>query len=87
MQRLLLIIGVIGCYVGQFYLLAALLCLYTLYRYTGFEVVIAAALLDAYYGAFTGFPVLTIGAFVGWSVALVLRERLMLYTHEYETLS
>lgn len=87
MQRTLLIICVVGCYVCQFYLLAALLCLYTLYRFTGFEVVVAAALLDAYYGAFSNVPVLTIGVFVAWSIALVLRERLMVYTREYETLS
>ncbi len=58
-----------------------------LFRYTGYELVLVAVLLDGYYGAFSHIPVLTISTFLAWSAVLVLRTRLLLYTQDNEIIS
>lgn len=51
-------------------------------RYSGFELIVLAALYDGYYGAFTTVPYVTIAAAVLVLAADWLRPRLVLYTPE-----
>lgn len=87
MFRSFLIIGIALCFISQWYLLAVLLFGISLFRYSGFELVVLAMLLDGYYNAFASWPLLTIATFLAWSLLIVLRQRLLLYTQSDETFS
>lgn len=87
MTRLLLVVAIALAFVSHLYVVAGILFGFSLVRYTGFELVVLAFVLDGYYGAFDSLPLISCAAFVAWSIGVVLRQRLLLYTHEYETLS
>ncbi len=87
MVRFLLILGIAFSFLSQWYLLALLLCGVSLLRYSGFELVVLALVLDGYYNAFMSWPLLTIATFLAWSVMIILRQRLLLYTQTDETFS
>lgn len=87
MVRALLFVIIAVSFIGQFYVVAALCFLGSLLYFTGFELVVLAIILDGYFNAFATFPLLTVGVFVAWSVGMLLRERLLLYTRTHETLS
>lgn len=87
MYRFLLIVAIALAFVSQFYVVALLLFVVSLVKYTGFELVVLAFIIDGYYGAFDSVPLASIIVFLVWSAGVLLRERLMLYTRDYETLS
>lgn len=87
MYRFLLIVAMALAFVSQFYAVAFLLFAVSLVKYTGFELVVLAFVIDGHYGAFDSIPLVSITVFTVWSMGVLLRQRLMLYTPEYETLS
>ena len=87
MIRFLLVIGVALSFISQWYLLTLLLFSISLFKYSGFELVVLAMLLDGYYNAFASWPLLTIVSFLAWSLLIILRQRLLLYTQMDETFS
>ncbi len=87
LARFLLLVLCLFLFVNGWYIPAGFVFAGYLFFYTGYELVVAAMLLDGYYGAFSDIPLLTIGVFVAWSGMLLLRERLLLYTQGDEILS
>lgn len=87
MARLLLVLVIALAFVSHFYVVAGILFMFSLLRYTGFELVVLAFILDGYYGAFDSLPLISFAVFAAWSIGIILRQRLLLYTRDYETLS
>jgi hypothetical protein len=85
--RITVLFLLILSFILQWYVIAGLLFAWHLVRYTRYELVLAAALLDGYYGSFYTFPRLTIFTFLAWTIMLLLRTRLVLYTREHEMAS
>jgi hypothetical protein len=74
-------------FLNQWYILAGLAFFGYLFRYAGYEIVALALLIDGYYGAFLEIPLLSLTVFCIWFATILLRERLLLYTQQNETLS
>jgi len=74
MLRFLLVVGIAFCFVSQWYIPALILFGISLFRYSGFELVVLAVLLDGYYNAFASWPLLTIVSFLAWSMLIILRQ-------------
>ncbi len=87
MLRALLFLAIAMSFISQFYVVALLCFLASLFYFTGFELVILAVLLDGYFNAFATIPLLSLGVFSIWSAVFLLREQLLLYTRAHETLS
>jgi hypothetical protein len=87
MVRFLLSILVLTLFLSGVPILAALVLLFLLFRYVGFEVIIIGVLLDGYYAAFSSIPLYTLGAFLAWTLAIFLRRWLIVYNTDYASLS
>ena len=87
MLRFLIILVIIFSMLNQIFWLAGLLGLYYLARYSTFELVLVAALLDGYYGAFHAVPILTLLTSISWFLAEIIKEGLLMYTEKNETFS
>ncbi len=73
--------------ISEWYVVAAIIFLWYLFRYTGYELVLLALILDSYYGFSNHLPIISLFSFIAWSFGLMLRPRLLLYTHNIEIVS
>lgn len=87
MFRIVLLLALVLFWFMQFYVGALVVFVYYLFRYTGFELVIIAALLDGYMGAFSSLPIIFLTTTVLWIVVDVIKTRLLLYTEQNEVIS
>jgi hypothetical protein len=87
MFRIILLLALVLFWFMQFYVGALVVFVYYLFRYTGFELVIIAALLDGYMGAFSSLPIIFLTTTVLWIVVDVIKTRLLLYTEQNEVIS
>jgi len=64
------------------WLVVPLIIGYLVWFDNGFEIVVLAFLIDAYYGMFAALPWWTILVFLMWSLSLFVKERTLLYTRQ-----
>lgn len=74
-------------YVSGWYIVAGVIFVWYLFRYSGYELVIIAFILDAFYGYLTHLPIITLSVFMAWTMILMLRPKLLLYTHDNENVT
>ncbi len=81
MYRVIFFLSISGLVLSGWALVGIVLSLiYLAWFHNGYEIVLLAILVDAYYGAFSFVPWATIATFFVWSISLYLKERLLLYT-------
>lgn len=85
--RIISLFFLLVAFISEWYIVAAIIFFWYLFRYTGYELVVLALILDAYYGFTNHPPVITLVVFTAWTIALMLRPRLLLYTHDNEIVS
>lgn len=86
MLRIVILLLILIFIFTQSYYLAGVLYLGYLARYSGYEIVVLAILIDGYYGAFYGFPTFTVVTFVAFLLVTYLKK-LLLYTGGNEVIS
>lgn len=71
--------------ISGWYFVTAIIFLWYLFRYAGYELVVLAFILDAYYGSTLHLPMITLSVFIAWTIVIIIRPRLLLYTQDNET--
>jgi len=72
---------------AQFFLFALAITLWYVFRYSGYELIFLAILIDGYYGAFFSIPVLSISTLVLVVSINVIKPSLLMYTEKNEMVS
>lgn len=69
------------------FLLAGIISVWYMFRFTGFELIILAILIDGYFGAFYSVPVISILAIIMVFSIDLLKPTLLMYTSKNEMVS
>ena len=85
--RLLLCILIVWTTIAQLFIVAIPLCLFYIYRYTGYELVVLAIIIDGYYAAFYRFPGLSLLVALLVISADFIKPHLLMYTKDDAFLS
>ena len=67
--------------------LAGIISVWYMFRFTGFELIILAILIDGYFGAFYSVPVISILAIIMVFSIDLLKPTLLMYTSKNEMVS
>ena len=87
MFRLLFFIAIATLIITPLYLAAVLLAIWYMFRFTGYELIILAILVDGYFGAFNELPVISLLTIVLVFLIDLLKPSLLMYTKNDEMVS
>ena len=87
MLRLLLLLSITTLIITPLYILAIPLGLWYMFRFTGYELIILAVLVDGYFGAFNTLPIISILTIASVFLVDLLKPSLLMYTKTDEMVS
>ncbi len=87
MLRLLIIIIIAALVITPLYLAAIPLVIWYMFRFTGYELIILAVLVDGYFGAFNSLPIISLLTIVSVFLVDLLKPSLLMYTKNDEMVS
>ena len=87
MFRLLFFIAIATLIITPLYLAAVLLAIWYMFRFTGYELIILAILVDGYFGAFNELPVISLLTIILVFLIDLLKPSLLMYTKNDEMVS
>ncbi len=87
MLRLLLLLSITTLIITPLYILAIPLGLWYMFRFTGYELIILAVLVDGYFGAFNTLPIISILTIALVFLVDLLKPSLLMYTKTDEMVS
>lgn len=85
--RISVVLVLVWLLIAQIYIVALPLGFWYVVSFKGYELVIVALLIDAYYQAFYNVPVLTIGTFILVVLVDIIKPQLLVYTGGDEIIS
>lgn len=78
--RILILIVIVWTLVAQVYVVAVPLSIWYIIQYEGYELIVAAILVDGYYRAFFSFPKLTLIVLISVIFINFVKPKLLMYT-------
>ena len=87
MLRLLIIIIIAALVITPLYLAAIPLVIWYMFRFTGYELIILAVLVDGYFGAFNSLPIISLLTIVSVFLVDLLKPSLLMYSKNDEMVS
>ncbi len=87
MLRIFLFILITSLMLTPLFWLAGIISVWYMFRFTGFELIILAILIDGYFGAFYSVPVISILAIIMVFSIDLLKPTLLMYTSKNEMVS
>lgn len=87
MLRFLFLILITLLIITPLYGLAILIALWYMFRFTGYELILLAVLVDGYFGAFDAVPILSIATICVVFLVDLLKPSLLMYTKNDEMVS
>jgi hypothetical protein len=87
MLRLLSLIIIITLIITPLYILAIPLGVWYMFRFTGYELIVVAVLVDGYFGAFNTLPIISISTITLVFLIDLLKPSLLMYTKTDEMVS
>jgi len=87
MLRLLSLIIITTLIITPLYILAIPLGVWYMFRFTGYELIVVAVLVDGYFGAFYTLPIISISTITLVFLVDLLKPSLLMYTKTDEMVS
>ena len=87
MLRLLSLIIITTLIITPLYILARPLGVWYMFRFTGYELIVVAVLVDGYFGAFYTLPIISISTITLVFLVDLLKPSLLMYTKTDEMVS
>jgi hypothetical protein len=87
MLRLLSLIIITTLIITPLYILAIPLGVWYMFRFTGYELIVMAVLVDGYFGAFYTLPIISISTITLVFLVDLLKPSLLMYTKTDEMVS
>jgi hypothetical protein len=87
MIQVLLFLLITWMMLAQFFSFALFVAVWYVFRYSGYELIILAVLVDGYYGAFFSLPLLSLGTTAFVFFVNFIKPSLLMYTERNEMVS
>ncbi len=87
MLRIFTFISITILMLTPLFWLAGVISVWYMFRFTGFELIILAILIDGYFGAFFSVPVISILTIITVFFIDILKPTLLMYTSKNEVVS
>ena len=87
MFRLLIFIIIAALIITPLYLVTIPLAIWYMFRFTGYELIVLAVLVDGYFGAFHALPIISLLTIVSVFLVDLLKPSLLMYTKTDEMVS
>lgn len=87
MFRLLIFIIIAALIITPLYLVTIPLAIWYMFRFTGYELIVLAVLVDGYFGAFHTLPIISLLTIVSVFLVDLLKPSLLMYTKTDEMVS
>ena len=87
MLRILWLLLIAWGMLAQFFLFALVITLWYMFRYSGYELIFLAVLIDGYYGAFFSMPILSVSTLALVFLVNIIKPSLLMYTEKNEMVS
>jgi len=87
MARILLFLLIAWGMLTQIFWFALVVTIWYVFRYSGYELIVLAILIDGYYGAFYSVPLLSIATLMFVFSINIIKPSLLMYTEKNEMVS
>lgn len=87
MFRIFIFIIIALLMLTSFFWLAGIISVWYMFRFTGFELIVLAILIDGYFGAFYNIPIISILTIIMVFSIDLLKPTLLMYTSKNEMVS
>ncbi len=84
MFRIFIFIVIALLMLTPFFWLAGIISVWYMFRFTGFELIVLAILIDGYFGAFYNIPIISISTIIMVFSIDLLKPTLLMYTSKDE---